>query len=111
MGCGRQFGDDAVFFHEIFKVRQFGIDFLITLALGVVDIIQLPQDDIEGLGQGIEMDDFLSLSIAAALDAEIGINEQQRFDDRFSSSRSQTEWLAAMWPIPGRPRRRQHMPV
>ena len=26
------------------------------------------------------MDDFLSLGIAAALDAEIGINEQQRFD-------------------------------
>ena len=45
---GRQFGDDAVFFHEIFKVRQFGIDFLIALALGVVDIIQLPQDDVEG---------------------------------------------------------------
>ena len=77
---GRQFGDDAVFFHEIFKVRQFSIDFLIALALGVVDIIQLPQDDVEGLGQGIEMDDFLSLGIAAALDAEIGINEQQRFD-------------------------------
>ena len=37
---GRQFRNDAVFFHEGFKVCQFGIDFLITLALGFIDIIQ-----------------------------------------------------------------------
>ena len=36
----RQFRDDAVFFHKGFKIRQFGIDFLVTLALGFIDIIQ-----------------------------------------------------------------------
>ena len=35
-----QFRDDTVFFHEGFKVRQFSIDFLVTLALGFIDIIQ-----------------------------------------------------------------------
>ena len=76
----RQLRDDAVFLHEFFEIGQFGIDLLVALALGIIDVVQFAQDDVEGFGEGIEMDDFLPARITAALNTEVRVDEEQRFD-------------------------------
>ena len=63
--------------HVIFEVLQFRIDLLIALPFRIVHIIQLIQNDIEGLLQCIEMDFFRPVLLPAALHPEIRIDQQQ----------------------------------
>ena len=80
MGRGffRKIYGDAVFNHQVFEILQLRIDLYIAVALGGIHVVQLVQDDIESLFEGIEVNDFFILH-SGALYAEIRIDEQQGF--------------------------------
>ena len=56
----------------------FSIDKLIPAAFFPVYVIQLGQNHLEGLVQGVEDHDFPALAVPLRLGAEVGIDEQQR---------------------------------
>ena len=76
---GRQFRGDPHFFHIGFEIGQLPIHLLIALALGSVHIVQLLENHIEGLLEGVKIDDLLSGLIPEALYPEICIDQQQGF--------------------------------
>ena len=65
--------------HIVLKVVEAAIHQLIPAALGGVHPVQLGQDDLEGLVQGIEHGDLPALVIPVLFGAEVGIDEQQGF--------------------------------
>ena len=65
--------------HIVLKVVEATIHQLIPAALGGVHPVQLGQDDLEGLVQGIEHGDLPALVVPVLFGAEVGIDEQQGF--------------------------------
>ena len=66
-------GDEVVL-----KVPQFGVDVPVPHPLGVVHIIQLAEDDVKGLLQGVEAGDLPVLVIIDLLHPEIRVHQGQR---------------------------------
>ena len=64
--------------HELLKVLQPGVDPGIALLLLAVHVVQLVQDHLEGLGQSGDTCDLPALRIVELLDAEVGVDQQQR---------------------------------
>ena len=63
--------------HVVLEVVELAVDELIPAALCLVHILQLPQDDVEGLLQGIEDGGLPPLLIPSLLAAEVGVDQTQ----------------------------------
>ena len=61
--------------HIVLKVVEFAIDELVPAALDAVHIVQLGQDDLEGLIQGIEHSGLVPVGIPVLLGTEIRVNQ------------------------------------
>ena len=74
----RQVGVDPQLAHIVLKIVELGIDVAVPLFLGFVHVVQLIQDHLEGVVQGIEADLLLPFPGASfSLDAEIRIDKHQ----------------------------------
>ena len=63
--------------HVVLKVVELAVDELVPAALAAVHVVQLGQNDLEGLVQGVEDGDLLSLLVPVLLGAEVGVDEAQ----------------------------------
>ena len=64
--------------HVVLKIVELAVDELIPPPLGGVHVLQLGEDDLEGLVQGVEDGDLVAVGIPALLGAEVGVDETQR---------------------------------
>ena len=63
--------------HVAFKVPQLGVDVLVTAALGVVHVIQLAEDHVKGLLQGVEAGGLVVLVVVGLLYPKVGVYQGQ----------------------------------
>ena len=60
------------------EIPQLGVDVLIPPPLGLVHVVQLVQNDIEGLCQGVDACDLPPVLATGLLHPEVGIHQHQR---------------------------------
>ena len=63
--------------HIVLKVVELSIDKLVPAALDAVHIVQLGQDDLEGLVQGIEHGGLVPAGVPVLLGTEVGVDQAQ----------------------------------
>ena len=63
--------------HVVLKVVELAVYELVPAALGLVHVVQLGQDYLEGLIQGVEDGNFIALGVPVLLAAEVGVNQAQ----------------------------------
>ena len=63
--------------HIVLKIVELSIDELIPAALEAVHIVQLGQDDLEGLVQGIEHGGLVPVGVPVLFGAEVGVDQAQ----------------------------------
>ena len=77
-GAGRgQGGVHAEGDHVLLKVAELGVDILVAAALGVIHIVQLAQNDVEGFLQGEDLGDLPAVLSPGLLHAEIRVHQHQ----------------------------------
>ena len=64
--------------HELLEIVQPGVHQLIPPPLGLVQVVQLGQDHVEGLRQGENLRHLPALIVPGLLHPEIGVDQQQR---------------------------------
>ena len=63
--------------HVVLKIVELAIDKLIPAALFPVHVVQLGQDHLKGLVQGVEDHNLIALFVPLRLGAEVGVDQQQ----------------------------------
>ena len=79
LGVAGQIHIHAQTAHVVLEVVELSVDEFIPAALCPVHIVQLGQDDLEGLLQRVEDRDLVALRVPGLLGTEVGVNEQQGF--------------------------------
>ena len=64
----------------VLEVLELVIYAAVSAFFGCVHVVELAEYHIEGFAQGVKIDDFPALPVAAAFDAKVGVDQQQRFD-------------------------------
>ena len=63
--------------HVALKVPEFGVHEGVAQALGLVDVVQLAEDHVKGLGEGGDFGDLPPVGAPLLLDPEVGVDEHQ----------------------------------
>ena len=61
----------------VLKVPQLGVDIAVAQALGIVHIVQLAEDDVKGLLQGVEAGDLPAVLPIGLLHPEVRVHQRQ----------------------------------
>ena len=74
---GGQGGVHAEGDHVLLKVPQLGVDILVAAALGVVHVVQLAENHIEGILEGVQAGALMVLVVVGLLHSEVGVHQDQ----------------------------------